>query len=145
LQRWVGRRGIVGSMVVYRTPTKNAWLGIDADLLNDPRIGPVSQQVTEALLFSLLERTPEASMVASITGHLGPQAPETMDGVVHLGCCFRREAVANLRSTRLMSPAPTNLNDFAARRKRQHESAEHLIDLIMEQLVRCVASVTHER
>jgi PncC family amidohydrolase len=124
----------VGSMVVYRTPTKNAWLGIDNRLLLDPEIGPVSRQVTECLLHALLERTPEATFVASITGHLGPNAPESQDGVVHCGVCFRKEQIAHVRTFHLTAPPPTDTNDIAARAQRQRQAAALLIEMISDHL-----------
>ena len=48
---------LCGSAVVYRAPTKSAWLGIDQRLLDDPAIGPVSAEVTRALALAVLERT----------------------------------------------------------------------------------------
>ncbi|MEZ6136283.1 MAG: CinA family protein [Pirellulaceae bacterium] len=40
---------LCGSFVVYRCDSKSRWLGIPTKLLDDPQIGPVSEQVTELL------------------------------------------------------------------------------------------------
>src|SRR5436190_5950076 len=69
-----------GGMVVYRNETKQAYLGISAALLDDP--GPVSRQVAGQMAQRVLEKTPEADVAASVTGHLGPNAPPKQDGLV---------------------------------------------------------------
>jgi nicotinamide mononucleotide (NMN) deamidase PncC len=75
--------------VVYRNATKMAWLGVPASILDDPRIGPVSQECAEALARGALARTPEAQLALAITGHLGPNAPDGLDGVVHVAIAQR--------------------------------------------------------
>ena len=81
-----------GSAVVYRNATKEAWLGVDGEWLSDPEIGPVSRQVAEAMAIGVLRSTPEADLAASITGHLGPQAPVALGGVVHISVAERDKA-----------------------------------------------------
>jgi nicotinamide-nucleotide amidase len=76
-----------GSAVVYRPETKSEWLGVAAPMLNEP--GPVSEPVARAMAAGVLERTPEADMAVSITGHLGPNAPDTQDGLVYVGIAIR--------------------------------------------------------
>ena len=76
-----------GSAVVYRLDTKSQWLGVPAPMLLEP--GPVSQLVAEAMATGVLERTPEADIAASITGHLGPNAPDSQDGLVFVGIAIR--------------------------------------------------------
>ncbi|MEQ1824519.1 MAG: CinA family protein [Pirellula sp.] len=124
-----------GSMVVYRTPTKTAWLGIDEHLLSDPAIGPVSHQVTERLLHAVLSQTPEATIAAAITGHLGPNAPRGLDGQVYCGVLVKNiDDRATILSYRLRSPEPTDSDDLSARRLRQSEAAALLIDMILDVL-----------
>src|SRR5687768_4126344 len=76
-----------GGMVVYRNETKTAWLGIPPDILRKP--GPVSAQVARLMVERVLEKTPEATIAASVTGHLGPNAPKRLDGVVHIAVRWR--------------------------------------------------------
>lgn len=78
-----------GSAVVYRLDTKTRWLGIASDLLVDPGPGPVSEVVAILMATGVLERTPEATFSASITGHLGPNAPGHQDGLVFIGIAQR--------------------------------------------------------
>ncbi len=70
---------LAGSAVVYQIDTKAVWLDMDRGALIDP--GPVSQVVSEQMARSVLQKTPQATISASVTGHLGPNAPEDQDGV----------------------------------------------------------------
>ena len=72
-----------GSAVVYRLDTKSEWLGVPAPMLISP--GPVTEPVARAMATGVLERTPEAEIAVSITGHLGPNAPASEDGLVFIG------------------------------------------------------------
>lgn len=78
-----------GSAVVYRLDTKSRWLGIDPALLVEPGPGPVSDVVARLMAVGVLERTPEATFSAAITGHLGPNAPSHQDGLVFIGVAHR--------------------------------------------------------
>ncbi len=125
---------LCGSMVVYQTPTKTAWLGISTALLENPEIGPVSAQVTTALAEAILARTPEATVAAAITGHLGPGSPAVLDGKVF--CAFARrsnsESSIKWRGYQLASPAPINNEDLLRRSARQKEAAGLLLSFIIE-------------
>jgi PncC family amidohydrolase len=72
-----------GGMVVYRNLTKIAYLKIDRQRLE--KYGPVSAEVASDMVSHVLERTPEANIAASVTGHLGPNAPPPLDGLVFIG------------------------------------------------------------
>jgi len=122
-------------MVVYRTPTKTAWLGISHELLENLEIGPVSAQVTTALAEAILAKTPEATIAAAITGHLGPCSPSGLDG--HVFCAFVRRD-ANLKSKcqayQLTSPPPADNEDLSHRSARQKEAVGLLLSFIQESL-----------
>jgi nicotinamide-nucleotide amidase len=79
-----------GGVVVYRNATKTAYLDITRALLED--LGPVSSEVAAQMAVRVLEKTPEADVAASVTGHLGPQAPPKLDGVVFVGIARRQSA-----------------------------------------------------
>jgi nicotinamide-nucleotide amidase len=127
---------LCGSMVVYRTPTKTAWLGISSSLLENPAIGPVSAQVTLALAAAILVRTPEATVAAAITGHLGPGSPTELDGRVY--CAFLRrsdgDSLPKCRAHQLAWPAPVDQEDVPRRSARQAEAAGLLLSFIGESL-----------
>jgi len=80
-----------GGVVVYRDNTKVAYLGIPRNLLVDP--GPVSRPVAELMAQCVLQKTPEADIAASVTGHLGPGAPAKLDGLVFVAVATRKPAV----------------------------------------------------
>ncbi len=117
-----------GSLVVYRNDSKTQWLGIEPALLEDPGIGPVSEQVSIALAESALARTPEATLAGAITGHLGPGAPAHLDGTVYCAVAAR-DARSNSICKRflLQAPSPTDTQDIERRRNRQAEAAKQMI------------------
>jgi nicotinamide-nucleotide amidase len=86
-----------GGVVVYRNQTKTAYLGIPAALLDD--VGPVSREVAELMALRILEKTPEADVAASVTGHLGPHAPAKLDGRVYVGIARRSRKRGEKRAT----------------------------------------------
>ena len=125
-----------GSMVVYRTNTKTDWLGIDVVILNDLEIGAVSAEVTERLVEAMFEKTPEATMSAAITGHLGPNAPSALDGRVYCGIATRNTLNTGpvIRQFQLQSPSPVGEEDLPGRRVRQQEASQMLLGLILQAL-----------
>lgn len=126
---------LCGSFVVYRNTSKTAWLDISALALADPTVGPVSAEVTERLALAILDRTPEARFGFSITGHLGPGAPPSLDGTVF--CCFverGRESEVRVDRLQLTTPTPQDANDIAGRRKRLAEATQRAFTFIADQL-----------
>jgi len=78
---------LCGSAVTYREATKTEWLHVKpADL---ERHSAVSEPVAERMAFGVLEITPEAQYAAAVTGHLGPDAPDELDGVVYIATAVR--------------------------------------------------------
>ncbi|QDV68239.1 Nicotinamide-nucleotide amidohydrolase PncC [Rosistilla carotiformis] len=81
-------RWLCGSVVTYRESMKRVWLGVDeADLL---RFTAVSPPVTEQMAAGVLGKTGDADLAAAITGHLGPDAPPELDGIVFVSIARRR-------------------------------------------------------
>jgi PncC family amidohydrolase len=93
---------VCGSAVVYRNATKTAWLGVSAEALADESTGPVSEQVAAAMARGVLARTPEADMAVSVTGHLGPDAPAHLDGVIYVGIARRDTRGGEVRIERVL-------------------------------------------
>jgi nicotinamide-nucleotide amidase len=85
-----------GGVVVYRNETKQAYLGIPAAVLDNP--GPVSAEVAELMATSVLTMTPEADLAAAVTGHLGPNAPPKLDGLVFIAVAWRTHARRDAKS-----------------------------------------------
>ena len=115
-----------GSMVTYREATKREWLAISsADL---QAFTAVSREVTREMGRAVLTATPEASIAAAVTGHLGPNAPGGFDGTIFVAI-IRREIAANgdpLLVERKFSLAG------ADRETRQAEAADFVLGLIDE-------------
>lgn len=78
---------LCGSAVTYRQSTKQQWLGIDPDVIEEN--SAESGIVTELMATHVLSKTPEADYSAAVTGHLGPHAPRDKDGVVFVAIAKR--------------------------------------------------------
>lgn len=76
-----------GSAVTYREDAKHRWLGIPAGTIDEH--SAESQVVTDEMALGVLAATPEASFAASVTGHLGPDAPADIDGVIYIAVAKR--------------------------------------------------------
>lgn len=109
---------LCGSFVIYRNESKAQWLGIPRELLDDPKVGPVSAQVTELLARSTLQATPEADVGVAITGHLGPSSPPGLDGRVFFALARRGAEEVAASSSELIAPAPRDAVDTAGREER---------------------------
>lgn len=130
---------LCGSAVVYRLDTKARWLGVSEDLLLNP--GPVSEAVARAMACGVLIHTPEADLAASITGHLGPLAPDDQDGLVFIGVACRssdptRDVTTQVFEHRLPSGTP-ELRQFpgeSAREQRQWQAVELVLTQVRSML-----------
>jgi PncC family amidohydrolase len=116
-----------GSAVTYREQTKIDWLGVDPKLV--AKFGVVSGQVAEGMARGVLQRTREADLSAAITGHLGPQAPDQLDGVVFVAVVRREDGEAVPANVWRISLTATE------REPRQRESALHLLTRAHEVLM----------
>lgn len=129
---------LCGSAVVYRIATKAAWLGVDQSVLEKP--GPVSRVVAEQMAVGVLAKTPEANLAASVTGHLGPNAPKRQDGLIYSAVALRsdrdKEPIVVVRRYRLEagSENPTEKQAMDLRLRRQREAALFVMQLTREVL-----------
>lgn len=114
-----------GSAVVYRDGTKCRWLDVSETDLADPAITAVSDVVARQMAEGVLRKTPEADWGLSTTGHLGPGASSSMDGLVFFGTAQREgeRIVSRAEQVRLVSPTPAGPTDHAGRAARQREAA----------------------
>ncbi|MFQ5732059.1 MAG: CinA family protein [Planctomycetaceae bacterium] len=119
-----------GSAVVYQSETKHRWLGISRDLLEGP--GPVSPEVAGQMATRVLADTPHADVAAAVTGHLGPNAPEGLDGLVYLAVAVRGEENATIR--RHVLDAPPETDPIAVRLQRQSAAAVLVFSAVEERL-----------
>lgn len=119
---------LCGSAVTYRNATKHQWLDVSSEDLVRP--GPVSAIVAKQMAAGVLAMTPEADWAASVTGHLGPNAPKRFDGLVYIGIGQRTanqsgETVLPATATRHMLTAVTRI-------QRQREAASLVLQQIFD-------------
>lgn len=126
-----------GSAVVYRVETKAEWLGIDREILEDP--GPVSRIVATLMAENVLAKTPEADIAASITGHLGPNAPVKQDGLIFVGIS-RRNPEGGLPKTivkrHVLEAASDTFSGIKLRNRRQVSAAAFVIESVRKHLAK---------
>jgi PncC family amidohydrolase len=115
-----------GGVVVYRNATKTAYLGIRADQLK--KLGPVSSEVAELMARRVLEKTPEAEIAVSVTGHLGPKAPARLDGRVYAAVAWKQPG-GNLADFRVKS-ARFRCHMADSRVARQRWVVEQVLELL---------------
>ena len=120
-----------GSAVTYRNDTKVRWLGVTEDSIR--QYTEVSSQVAQEMAGGALASTPEADVSASITGHLGPGAPDGFDGLVFIGTGTRKGDAVSTVAARFQLNTST-------RADRQVEAAE----LVISQLQTLVDSIASE-
>lgn len=80
-------RVLCGSAVVYRSDSKNKWLGISKRTMQ--KFTTESQEIAEAIASGVLSKTPEATWSLGIVGHMGPNAPEDKSGMIYFAICRR--------------------------------------------------------
>ncbi|MEQ9406911.1 MAG: CinA family protein [Fuerstiella sp.] len=133
---------LAGSAVVYQLSTKACWLNVDEAALKDP--GPVSQVVSEQMAIGVLKKTPHATIAASVTGHLGPEAPEELDGVAWTSVALRRDKSISVMSCRLQLdeqvPAEVVHSDSVtdAGLERRHRRQRQAVRCVLEFCVACL-------
>ncbi len=86
---------LAGSFVVYQIASKVKWLDIPAEIISTYDV--VSAEVAALMATNALMKTDHATISVSITGHLGPDAPEAFDGVAWLGYATRTSEVRSVR------------------------------------------------
>ena len=126
---------LCGSAVTYRNDTKHQWLGVSNDKLIRP--GPVSAIVAREMAAGVLAMTPEADWSASVTGHLGPNAPRRLDGLVYVGIARRNDPEGTPAT--LHVTASRHLLATKTRGQRQQEAAA----LVLQRLCEAIDSAAH--
>ena len=123
-----------GSLVVYRSGSKQQWLDINKLILDDPNIGPVSEIVTIELAKQALAHTSEAHISIAVTGDLGPGVSLEKDGIVFCALAERDNSNMLKAYTRLTRPASRDAEDIAARVERLEEASQWVFDRAIEWL-----------
>ena len=114
---------LCGAAVVYREVTKQQWLEVSADDI--AQYTAESDPVARQMAIGVLQRTSEADVAVSITGHLGPAAPRDVDGIVYIGLARR-----NLGNVECCSVSRHTLTQ-TDRGARQREAAILLLESAM--------------
>lgn len=134
-----------GSAVVYRWDTKMKWLGVNSETLE--KYTDVSRETAREMALGVLKQTPEAALAASITGHLGPDAPQEQDGVICIAVARRTSPdldsppelviVEAFQCDALMEEIPLDFQpntDLTLRQRRQLAAARQMLRLIVAAL-----------
>jgi PncC family amidohydrolase len=121
-------RFLCGSAVSYREATKEHWLGISNAMLE--QCSAESMIVAESMALNILERTPEAQWSTSITGHLGPNAPDERDGIVFIAVARRFDSECRLVVSRQISLLASE------RVERQYEAARIVLNATREAIAK---------
>jgi len=122
---------LCGSAVVYQIPTKVAWLDIVPALIDQH--GYVSQKVAIAMAEGVLDLTSHATLAASITGDLGPNASPETDGTAWIAV-MSRDSRRLIKHVELPASVPDELTDpkITLRLHRQHAAVEYLLQSVIE-------------
>lgn len=117
---------LVGSFVTYREQSKVDWLNVPLSIAT--RDLGVGQSSSETMALAALEQASEAIWAAAITGHLGPNAPQDLDGRVFIAVAKRVKGDRTLvKSTDVVLPSGT-------RQARQWLAAEKLWAIVLDNL-----------
>jgi len=108
-------------------------LQVDQQILDDPHIGPVSEQVARQMAWGVLEQTAEADLAISVTGHLGPEAPAGYDGLVYSGCLRRGQTREQMEV--LTYHLPTEYPASTAPQLLRHLRQDDLVERIFNDLL----------
>ena len=120
---------LAGSAVTYQVPTKTAWLNVSADTIKNHDV--VSECVSQEMAQGALALTPHATISASITGHLGPDAPASLDGTAFTTVCLRSSTGFSSQSAKLqLITRPTD--GLSQRRARQIDAVGRVLRFVLE-------------
>lgn len=108
---------LAGSFVTYQVDSKVEWLRIPADTIQQHDV--VSREVASLMASQALAKTPHATMALSITGHLGPNAPDALDGVAWIAIIRRDSEVV---TTRLKLESGSGKDSLQRRLDRQTDA-----------------------
>jgi nicotinamide-nucleotide amidase len=120
-------RWLCGSAVTYQEQTKVDWLAVRQVDLDD--YTAVSPQVTQAMALAVLRNTSAADLAVAVTGHLGPQAPPELDGVIFIATQWRRSSAAAPHVERIALAS-------RGRCARQMEAANWVLQVSAESVVK---------
>jgi nicotinamide-nucleotide amidase len=116
---------LCGSAVTYSNETKIDWLGVSKTTIET--YTAVSEQAAKEMALGVLERTRLATVATAITGHLGPDAPADLDGVIFLALAERGVATPKIRTLRITVATKDRFS-------RQKEAVDRLLMFTLREL-----------
>ncbi len=119
---------LCGSAVTYRNQTKQDWLEVSPESLENP--GAVSQQVVQLMAQGVLSSTEEANVALAVTGHLGPAAPAELDGLIHIGVACQNQSATASEET-FTATRPVRMKS-SGRLLRQQEAAHEVLATLID-------------
>lgn len=126
-----------GSAVTYRENTKECWLGVSHELLEE--FTAESQQASDSMVLGTLALTPEAGICCSITGHLGPGVDPDVDGLIFVSIAIRKPKSISKSDSADKADGEIEIVRRHQRRlekmkrsDRQQEAASLMLELILE-------------
>ena len=122
-------RRLAGSFVVYQIDSKVAWLGIPSEMIQQH--GVVSPEVAVSMATQALHLTPHATFAMSITGHLGPDAPQELDGVAWLGIAAKN---SHPFAVRLCLDSETTKDPIQLPHHRQEDGVRQSLNRLLSEL-----------
>ena len=85
-----------GTFVTYRNSAKTEWLQVDPQAIEQHTA--TSLETSGRMARQALSSTSEANLAAAITGHLGPDSTDNLDGQVFVVVCESRSGESVERS-----------------------------------------------
>ena len=129
---------LAGGFVVYQVESKVAWLNVSSAIIEQQ--GVVSSEVAQLMADAALRNTAHATIAISITGHLGPDAPDDLDGIAWLGFAQRKHPCCShklhLQST-MPNPISTPFTDserLLIRHERQQDAVRQSLSFLCKKL-----------
>lgn len=126
---------LVGSAVVYQVSTKQKWLQIPETHFRQFNV--VSGETSLAMARGILAQTPWATVAAAITGHLGPEAPQELDGIAWSTVIIKRsdsDKAVHTQKLLLDTDPVRNEESIELRHQRRVEATRRVMDLILHRI-----------
>jgi len=130
---------LAGGFVVYQVESKVAWLNVSSALIEQH--GVVSSEVAQLMADAALRNTPHATISVSITGHLGPDAPDNLDGIAWLGfarrnhpCCSHKLHLQTTIPDPTSKPFTDSEQRLFIRHERQQDAVRQSLNFLCKKL-----------
>ncbi len=114
-----GSKAFAGSLVTYQVFTKRHVLrSAEAKKITEASV--VSAKTAQVMARDALNLVPHATIAASITGHMGPDAPPKLDGVFFISVARRRSRKRGRSTENTVAVVKTKRESVRSTRGRVH-------------------------